>query len=137
VLSVFAFGTPPFRRLREQIWLEVVDEAVGSSLPGLIFTFAPERTVSPDFIARLTGRLDAAGCETVLVELRCDERTIERRLDAPSRARFNKLRSVAAWRALRDGGAFDYPMPAPHLTIDTAAAAADEAAQRIADALRD
>src|SRR5271170_2790832 len=50
LLSVFEFGSPPFVQLREEIWLSVFDHACRSNLPGLIFTFAPEKTVRPQFI---------------------------------------------------------------------------------------
>ncbi len=51
LLSVFEFGSPQFVALREQIWLSVFESACQTQLPGLIFTFAPENTVRPEFIS--------------------------------------------------------------------------------------
>jgi hypothetical protein len=48
VAAVFPFGTEAFSRLREQFWLTVFDEAARQDR-SLIFTFAPEPTVAPDF----------------------------------------------------------------------------------------
>jgi len=51
LLSVFQFGTKPFVRLREAMWLSVFREAVTEDI-SLIFTFTPEATVDPGFIDR-------------------------------------------------------------------------------------
>ena len=51
LLSVFEFGSEAFRHLREDIWLGVFREAAATGTD-LAFTFAPERTVNPSFIAR-------------------------------------------------------------------------------------
>ena len=55
LLSVFEFGSPAFVELRETIWLSVFEQACRSGLPGLIFTFAPERTVRPQSLPRFSG----------------------------------------------------------------------------------
>ena len=49
VESVFEFGTQAFVELRESIWLSVFEKAIDSGLPGLIFTFAFEPTVTGCF----------------------------------------------------------------------------------------
>ena len=69
LLAVFEFGSASFRRLRESIWLDVLQAACRESVPGVIFTFAPERTVDPGFVGRLSGELAANGGEIVFVEL--------------------------------------------------------------------
>ena len=45
VTAVFPFGMLEFRELREQLWLAVMGRAAAEGVPGLIFTFAPERTL--------------------------------------------------------------------------------------------
>ena len=50
--AVFPFGSETFVRLRERFWLEVIAEAAKDGR-SLIFTFAPEPTVAPDFAERV------------------------------------------------------------------------------------
>jgi len=50
VETLFAFGNPGFIGLRERLWLETVDSALAANLPGLILTFAPERSVPQSFL---------------------------------------------------------------------------------------
>lgn len=60
LLSVFAFGSAAFVQLREAMWSQVFDAAMAEHR-SLIFTFAPERTVSPDFPAQMAARMAAGG----------------------------------------------------------------------------
>ena len=85
LLSVFEFGSAPFVELREEIWLSIFERSAQSNLLGLIFTFAPESTVRPQFvldvsdtIARAEGRLD-------FVELTCPVPELKRRIGDASR----------------------------------------------------
>ncbi|GAB3925325.1 hypothetical protein GCM10027613_38040 [Microlunatus endophyticus] len=61
--TVFPFGSEPFVRLREQIWLSVITDAarIGRSL---IFTFAPESTVPFGFPHRLRDAVESQGAES-------------------------------------------------------------------------
>ncbi len=99
-------------------------------MSGLIVTFAPERTVSNDFLPTLGERVRAGGGALRLVELRCAAAEIERRLGEPSRQRFGKLRDVALYRELEKDGAFAGPvMPPAELVIETDAIEPAEAAR--------
>jgi hypothetical protein len=80
--------------------------------------------------------VEAGGGGVVFVALTLPPAEQERRLVDPGRAAFGKMRSVALLRSLRD--AFDASaaaMPAPRLTIDTAVATPEAAAEAIAAAL--
>jgi len=55
LLAVFPFGSDAFVRLREAFWLDVMETAARSG-QSLIFTFAPEPTVSVDFPERAARR---------------------------------------------------------------------------------
>jgi hypothetical protein len=117
--------------LREDFWLAVFREAAREGR-SLIFTFAPEATVSPDFAARLVETAAGQGCETIFVKLMCAASVQEQRLDTPSRVGFGKLRSLAQFRELRAQGAFDVPEFADSdLVIDTGALSAKDAAHMI------
>jgi hypothetical protein len=95
----------------------------------LIFTFAPKRTVRPEFPDAVESTV-RSGCGRVLfVALRCAES--ERRLSEPSRSAFGKLRSVERYSELRDSGAFEFPPLRADIELDTGALSPTEAAQRI------
>jgi len=131
LLSVFEFGSPPFIELRERIWLDVMGEAANTGIPGLVFTFAPERTVRSNFVPNLMARLRSAGVITHFIKLHCPEAEIEKRLDDPSRRDTQELRSVDLFRSLRDAGAFQYPELPVDLAIDTTEVRPREAARLI------
>jgi hypothetical protein len=132
LLSVFEFGSRGFVELREEIWVSVFDRACRSGLPGLIFTFAPEATVRPEFVARAQKTVAQAGGEVEFVELVCPEAELKLRMDSDSRRGFQKLTSVELFEQLRARGVFDaLPMPTAKLTIDTSECTPQSAAQEI------
>ena len=134
LLSVFEFGSAPFVALREEIWLSVFEQASRSQLPGLIFTFAPERTVRATFIQKAIHVVHGAGGEVDFVQLTCPMAELKKRIVSPSRVGFGKLASVLLFDQLHAEGAFDVPwMPEPRLTIDTSLLTPPQAAAQIAD----
>jgi len=118
VSSLFAFGTPAFVSLREEIWLAAFAEAARNDL-SLIFTFNPERTVSEEFIQKTIDTLEAAGGRVVFVELTCSEGELEKRMEQPSRKEFGKLASVDQYRSLKSEGAFEYPKLPSEISLDS------------------
>ncbi len=128
LLSVFEFGSPGFVQIREEIWLSVFRHARESGLPGLIFTFAPERTVRDGFVdevVRAVGEVD-------FVKLVCPLPELLDRLDQPSRSERQKLTSRTMFEQLRADGCFDDSyMPEPRVTVDTSTCSPAEAARRI------
>ncbi len=129
---LFEFGSAPFVDLRERTWLAVMERAAREKIPGLIFTFTPERTVRHDFIETLMDRVEGAGGEVALVELRCPEEELENRMGAESRAAYGKVHTAEHYRELRDAGAFDFPAIAnARVVIDTSELGPREAAERI------
>ena len=137
LLTVFEFASPPFARLREKIWTSVIGEAAAVGLPGLIFTFTPERSVSEGFLTRLAAEAESAGACVRFVALACPEHEIESRLQNDTRKKFDKLQSVELYRRLREEGFFSLPdMPVGELVVDTSLYSPDESALRIVDALK-
>jgi hypothetical protein len=129
--AVFPFGSPSFVRLREEMWLSVFLEAARAAR-SLIFTFAPEKTVSTSFIDEAERIVRGEGGRIVFVRLVCPLAVQEQRIGDPSRAAFGKLRSLDVLRNLRAAGAFSVArLPDSGLTIDTSATTAAEAAQLI------
>lgn len=135
--SLFEFGSDPFVVLREQMWLSVFEQAARAGLPGLIFTFAPEATVRPEFIPAAVETIEKAGGTVDFVELACPADEIKRRLDHPSRKKFGKLTSHALFDELKAAGSFDaLTMPEPRVRVDSSAVSPARAALEIARGLQ-
>jgi hypothetical protein len=134
VMAVFDFGSEPFIKLREQIWLSVFQEAAQNDV-SLIFTFSPERTVRTSFIQDTLDTVERAGGEVLFIELTCPIEELERRIENPSRAEFNKLRSLEVFRNIRKAGKHLYPkLPNSGLTIDTSQISPQASAYKICEA---
>ena len=134
-LSLFEFGSEPFVRLRERIWLDTFHEAARAGC-SFIFTFNPEATVRPAFIDAARRIVEDAGGTIHFIELTCPRAEIERRLGDDSRTHFKKLQSVDVFRELVSSGAFEFPpLPDPALTIATDGVAPEEAARLILERL--
>ena len=106
VLSVFEFGSKPFVELREAVWLEVFKQAAAADLNGLIFTFVFERTVRAGFIEKTQSVIESAGGEVLFVELTCTTEELEKRIEHPSRQKFEvefcrDVSRVASLRSFR------------------------------------
>jgi chloramphenicol 3-O-phosphotransferase len=132
--ALFAFGTPEFVRLREEMWLAAFREAASAG-QSLIFTFAPERTVRPEFIGETIAAVERHGSRVVFVELDCSNEELERRVENPSRAEFGKLKSGKLFRELSAAGVFDFPPLPEGLTLDTGRLSPAETAAQIRDFL--
>ena len=137
LLAVFEFGSRPFVDLREQIWLSVFSRAAKERLHGLIFTFAPETTVQPDFISRMLDAVEPAGSRVRFVELTCAMDEVYRRIDNKSRQQTGKITSHEVYQKLETAGVFATShMPKAELRLDTGKFTPAEAAAKIAKALR-
>ena len=133
VTSLFPFGSPPFVSLREKLWLGAIDACLAARQAGVIMTFAPESTVTDDFIPALQKRVTQRGGYLRFIELRCDDAELETRLREDSRERFGKLRDVYQFRKLDKSGAFERPiMPPAELVVDTTNSNPLESARMIA-----
>jgi chloramphenicol 3-O-phosphotransferase len=135
VHAVFEFGSPAFVTLREAMWLSVFEEAARANR-SLVFTFAPEATVAPDFPARAVAAVEAHGGRVRFIALTAPLAVQDARVEAASRARFGKVNSLELMRELRASGSQDYPPPPAELTLDTSLVPAEESARLIAEHLR-
>lgn len=131
--SVFEFGSAPFVELREQIWLAVFRRAAEEDVPGLVFTFAFERTVRDPFVGQVLGEVEPRGGEVLFAELVCRRDALEGRLTDASRAQFGKLRSVEFFDELVSAGRIYQPatLPRPNFVLDTTDLGPSEAAAKI------
>lgn len=129
--AVFEFGSEPFVRLREPMWLAVLHDAAHAGI-SVVFTFTPEKTVSRGFVAEAVDAFEREGGTVVFVALTSATDVQDARITDESRAAFGKLRSVEVQRHLRASGHMDYPhMPHSGLTIDTGKTNPRDAARQI------
>jgi len=135
--SLFPFGTPAFVNLREVLWHASIDAALKARVGGVIMTFAPEATVTDNFIPSLRKRVLAGMGTLHFIELQCTDKELEKRISSEPRERFGKLRDVYKYRKLEEAGSFDRPaMPKPELVIDTTNLSPLDSARAIAKHLR-
>lgn len=135
VAAVFPFGAEPFVRLREKMWLDVM-QAAAKAQRSLIFTFAPEPSVTEGFVKRVVECVSAAGGSSHFVQLTVPVAVQEERLTAPSRAEFGKLRSLELLRELRTQfETSERAMPRGQMVIDTSTLGPEDAARSIAETL--
>src|SRR5262249_41956037 len=133
LLAMFEFGSEPFVKLRESIWLSVMEEAA-ATLPAMIFTFNPENSVRQKFIQETIQTVIARRGEVHFVEVVCDPEELEKRISTAERKNYKKLVSVEFFHELRAKGVFDSPkMPAPQLTLNSTLDSPRENAMRIAE----
>lgn len=136
VSTLFEFGSESFINLREKIWLETFSEAIKANFAGLIFTFAPEKTVPEGFTDKVKKLLEANGGKVSFVELKCEIEELEKRLTDSSRAKFGKLNSVEFFRQLNSQGVFDTPKITPDFSVDTTDLSPAETAKMIRNYLK-
>jgi hypothetical protein len=129
--TTFTFGTEPFVRLRERMWLDVMTDAtrIGKSL---VFTFAPEATVVPGFPERVRQAVTTAGGRVCFVRLLVGEAEQVRRVGLPDRRRFHKLSDAEVLRGMHRSKTVVEQPPAD-LTVDTEVGTPAETAAIIID----
>ncbi|MEQ1610158.1 MAG: shikimate kinase [Hyphomonadaceae bacterium] len=134
LLGKYEFGAPEFVRLREAMWMTVFDTAARAG-QSLIFTFAPEPTVEPNFPERVSTVIRDAGGEVKFVRLVLSRDEQERRIANPSRSQFRKLVSLDLLREFQPSFAMsEAEMPPADLVIDSEIDDPETASRRIAAA---
>lgn len=128
--TVFTFGSEPFVRLRERIWLDVLSNAARAGT-SLIFTFAPEPTVAAGFPRRARAAVEEAGGRVHFVRLLVSEAEQDLRVGLPSRREFHKLGDVELLRRDR-ATSRELEQPPVDLEIDTDRSGPAETAATIA-----
>ncbi len=132
--AVFPFGSPSFVDLRHRFWVDVFREAAREGR-SLIFTFTPEPTVPARFLPDVFKAVEGRG-RVRFVSLRCPLNEQERRIEDPSRAEFNKLRSRETLLRIRaEEVPSQFEMPPAEVEIDTSLSSPEASAARIVDSL--
>ncbi len=162
LLSLFPYGSPLFTKHRDQIWLDLISDAISQG-DSLIFTLVPDSTISRDFLPRLFDRVNCATTSSgtsgrcFLVNLQCEMEEILRRIPSDSRKSFHKITDVNRFQQLIEQGELsahigctgidtlsycEYDSATeclqgvvPNLILNTTIASPEENAKRIFDAL--
>ncbi|UYY83587.1 hypothetical protein OIT41_20255 (plasmid) [Arthrobacter sp. YA7-1] len=129
--GIFPFGSEPFVRLREQMWMSVFADAAETDR-SIIFTFAPDPTVALGFPARVREEIESRGGRVIFIRLLVSEAERERRVVDDSRKEFHKLSDVETLRQLR-GNPAKGEQPPVELEIDTDSSSAMMSARTIID----
>jgi chloramphenicol 3-O-phosphotransferase len=127
--TVFPFGSEPFVRLREELWLSVFRDAARAGT-STIFTFAPESSVEPGFSSRVVDAVEREGGRVRFVKLAVSEEVQEQRIVHESRREFHKLADLDTLRRLRATRG-EVEEPPSELEIDTDASPASASAEAI------
>lgn len=130
LMALFPFGSPSFVKHRENIWMEVMRDAVRERT-SFIFTFSPESTVAETFIEDLRRNLEGDGAQVVLVEIACDNSVLKDRMGSESRHKCQKLTSFEFYEQLQQQGLCKYPAISAHFTVDSGSMSPEESAQAI------
>ncbi|MBW4552199.1 MAG: hypothetical protein KME35_13990 [Aphanocapsa sp. GSE-SYN-MK-11-07L] len=86
------------------------------------------------FIQDTLDAVEPFGGKVRFIELVCPIDELERRIENPSRAEFNKLRSLESFRKIRQSKKHIYPkLPNSGLIIDTSEMNPQEAARKISE----
>jgi len=131
VASMFEFGTKPFRELRERIWLDSFRTASKEKVPGLIFTFVFENTVSKGFVEDIRNILSDED-QILFIELSCKLDELKRRVELPSRKKYGKLScSKRLGELIKGKSCFSPKLAQPVFRIDNTHMSAKTVAKEI------
>jgi hypothetical protein len=146
VLDIFPFGSPSFSRLTGQLRRGVMEEAVATGMPGLIFTYvwALEDPADRAYVDWLTEPVRDSGGRLDFVELFAEQdirlaregtplRTEHKRSKRDVEVARRRLLNTDAAHRMNTNGEFFYPEQ--HLRLDNSHLDPGEAAMRIADHL--
>ncbi|MFI5626934.1 hypothetical protein ACIA03_25980 [Nocardioides sp. NPDC051685] len=144
LLEVFDWEMPSFGVLKDEFRRRVIEEAVASELPGLVFTFvwaldlpedmrSVETLIAP--VAAAGGRIDFVELYTDLTTRLSREGTPERLAAKPSKRDTEWARAnVVDWNerhVLSTGPDAPFPLDFPHTVVDSTRLTAAETAEEI------
>jgi len=98
VCSIFEWGQGPFFSLVDRYRVELIEAAAKASIPGVIFTFVYAKGQDDGFVEAVVGAVERHGGRVHFVRLICERKELLRRVRAPSRRVFRKMRQVKRLR---------------------------------------
>ncbi|WP_323793326.1 hypothetical protein [Nocardioides sp.] len=148
LLEVFDWDSPAFQTLKLEFRRRVIEEAVASDLPGLVFTIVWALDLAEDkaYVEHLVAPVLDAGGRVDFVELYADEGTRLSREGTPERLAAKPSKRDTAWaradlvdsgrrHALSTSECQPFPLDGPHYRVDNGDLTAAGAAERVVDLL--
>lgn len=148
LLEVFDWGTPAFETLKLEFRRRVIEEAVASGMPGLIFTVVWCLDLPEDaaYVEHLVAPVVEAGGRVDFVELWSAEATRLTREGTPDRLAAKPSKRDVEWaraHLVESGTRFrlstsddlPFPLEHPHVRVDNDALTPDQTATRIVELL--
>ena len=148
LLEVFDWGMPAFETLKLEFRRRVIEEAVASGMPGLVFTLVWALQLPEDaaYVEHLIAPVVDAGGRVDFVELYADEATRLTREGTPERLAAKPSKRDLEWarhdlvdsgrrHRLSTGPEQPFPLDHPHHRLDTSELTATEAAERVVEML--
>jgi tRNA uridine 5-carbamoylmethylation protein Kti12 len=130
--AFFDFGTPAYGRYVTQLRYDGFEVAAREGLAGLIFTFVYALNIDDEFVRDVQAIIHTYGGQVCYVQLVCQREALLQRVEAESRQKFGKLKSVATLSDVL--GNYDLFSPIPfvsNLSIDNTHVSAQNVAERI------
>ncbi|MBI4426685.1 MAG: AAA family ATPase [Candidatus Kerfeldbacteria bacterium] len=132
LLSLFEFGSQPFKRLSRELRHRILEEAAKHGVAGVIFTFVYARPDDHPMLHKLIARMRRFRVRIAWVQLSCEQTELERRVRLETRRRYEKVKSVRKLRQLQRRYNLAAPVPfKPNLVLDITTLKPTVAAQRI------
>lgn len=136
--SIFAHGTPTYKKMVVKYRTELLKAAARAKVDGVIFTFMYRNDkLTNSTIINATKSLARLGAQTHFVQLYCEKEELYKRVVNISRRRFDKITDLSVLkRTYEKHNLFDQIPFAKSLSIDNTNMPAKKAAILIAKELR-
>lgn len=135
--AVFPFGSGPFKKLAVQFRITLLSVAAESGVNGVIMTFCYAKKEDDALIKKFIVAVRKHGGIVQSALLTCDKDMLHKRVQAVSRKKFGKIKSVKMLKKLTSRYNFLSPIEfVEHITIDNTKLSAKQTAQKIKQDLR-
>lgn len=133
LLSLFEFGSEPFKRLSREVRHRILEEAAKHGVLGVIFTYVYARPSDDRMLRKLIVRMRRFRVRIFWVQLKCEQSELERRVRLETRRRrYKKVKTVTKLRQLQRRHDLASAVPfKPNLILNITRLKPTLAAQRI------
>eukprot|EP01084_Bolivina_argentea_P064691 117947_1 len=156
--SFFQFASPPFVKLRESHWLQLLQESFkyklekksqyindfNSKIDGIIFTFPFEYSISKEFLLNVMDLVHKyQNVKVTFIELVCNEQTLSKRITNKDRQKNGKLTDANILKQYIENGKLysgktyiENTLNQPNIQINTDGKSVDEIAKLVDDKIQ-
>ena len=130
--AVFGWGTPNFSKTVHAYRLDLLGRAAKAGVKGVIMTYVYAKHADDPIVQRIVDKAKAVKAKILFVHLTCDKKTLLKRIKAPSRKKFRKLKDTKTLLGLmKRYNLFSVVPYHENMTVDTGRMSARRAAKRI------